>query len=92
MTIVATKDIHVIFVDDGGVRVTRAWTLLGVDGFELLPGAKIDVVAVEIVDSVVAVISSEDVNAATVYDRRVSIPRTRWLRASISIELAPRIG
>ena len=62
-----------------------AWTLFGVDWLELLPGAKLDVVAVEIVNSVIAVISTEDVNAATVYDSRVSIPRAGRLWASIGV-------
>ena len=91
MAIIAAKDIHVVFVDHRGVRMTRAWTLLGVDGLELLPCAELDVVAVEIVDSVVAVISTEDVNAATMDDSRVSIPRAGRLRAPIGIELTPRV-
>ena len=45
----------------------------------------------EVVHSVIPVVSSEDIDPSSVYNCSVSVTWTGWLWASISIELRPRV-
>jgi len=47
---------------------------------------------VEVVDSVVAVVSSEDVDAAVVYDSSVAVTGRRRLRAFLGDDFKPVVG
>ena len=64
---------------------TRLW----IQGLLLLPSSLLDAVSVEVVHSIVAIISSEDVDAAAMHDCSVAITRRWRLGAAIRIELAP---
>lgn len=89
MPIVAAKDVHVVLVDDARVRVARAGPLLGIQWLQLLPSARLDAVLVEVINSVVAIVATEDVDAATVNHSCVAVSGARRLRAAVRIELTP---
>ncbi len=46
----------------------------------------------EVIHSVIAVISTKNVDTSTMHDCRVSVTRAWWLRAAICIELTPSIS
>ena len=46
----------------------------------------------EVINSVVAVVATKDIDAASVDHGCVTIPRTRWLGTTIFIQLTPGIG
>ena len=73
MTIVAPKHVHVILVDDAGVRMPRAGTTLRIHGIQLLPRSRLNTVLVEVVNSIVAIVSPKDVDAPTVHNCSVSV-------------------
>ena len=83
MAVISTEHIHVVLIDDAGVRVARAGSLLRIQRLKLLPGARLDAISVEVIDSVVAVVAAEDVDAAAVNDGRVAVTWARRLRAAI---------
>ena len=66
--------------------------LLRIQRFQLLPGARLDTISMEIVNSIVPIVPTEDVNASAVDHSSVSISGTGWLRAAVRIQLTPVIG
>ena len=46
----------------------------------------------KVINSVVAVVATKDIDAASVDHSCVTIPRTRWLGTAVSIQLTPSIG
>ena len=83
MAVISAEHVHVVFIDDAGVGVARARSLLRIQRLELLPGARLDAISMEVIDSVVAVVAAEDVDAAAVDDSCVSVSWARRLRAAI---------
>ena len=72
--------------------VSRAGALLGIQWLKLLPGVRLDAISVEVINTVVAVVATKDIDAASVDHSGVSISRTRWLGTAICIQLTPGIG
>ena len=91
MSVIAAEDVHVVLVDHCGMRVTGARPSLGIQRLHQVPRTVLDAVPVEVVDSVVAIVSTKDVDAAIMDNRGVPVPR-RW-RLGIAEwgKLAPRI-
>ena len=46
----------------------------------------------KVINTVVAVVATKDIDAASVDHSCVTIPRTRWLGTAVSIQLTPGIG
>ena len=83
MAVISAEHVHVVFIDDAGVGVARARSLLRIQRLKLLPGARLDAISVEVIDSVVAVVAAEDVDAASMDDGCVPVTRAGWLRAAV---------
>ena len=83
MAIISAKHVHVIFIDDTRVRVARAGSLLRIQWLELLPSTRLDAISVEVINSVVAIVATEDVDLAAMDNGRVPVTRAGWLRASV---------
>ena len=67
----------------------RAWTTLWIHWVQLLPRSRLDAVLVKVINSIVAIVPSENVDAATMHHCSVPVTRARWLRAAIWIQLTP---
>lgn len=91
VAIVAAKDKHVVFVDDTRVRVSRAWSGILVNRLDLLPCVGLNAVLVEVVDTIISIVASKDVNAAAMDHGCVPIARRRGLLAAVLIDLTPRV-
>ena len=83
MAVISTEHVHVVLIDDTGVGVARARSLLRIQRLKLLPGACLDAISVEVIDSVVAVVAAEDVDAASMDDGCVPVTRAGRLRAAV---------
>ena len=83
MAVISAEHVHVVFIDDAGVGVARARSLLRIQRLKLLPGARLDAISVEVIDSVVAVVAAEDVDAASMDDGCVPVTRAGRLRAAV---------
>ena len=83
MAVIPAEYVHVVFIDDAGVGVARARSLLRIQRLELLPGARLDAISMEVIDSVVAVVAAEDIDAASMDDGCVSVTRAGRLRAAV---------
>ena len=83
VSIVATKDVHVILIDNTRVRMPRTRTLLRVKWLKLLPRARLNAIAMEVINTVITIVASEYIDAPSMDYSCVSITRARWLRASI---------
>ena len=83
MAVIPAEHVHVVFIDDTRVGVARAGSLLRIQRLKLLPGACLDAISMEVIDSVVAVVAAEDVDAAAVDDCCVPITRARRLRTAV---------
>ena len=92
MTIVAPKHIHVIFKNHGWVWVSWAWTRLWILRLHQTPTVVLDAIAVEVVNSVIAIVPSKDIYWPVMDNCSVSIAGWWGLRASIGINLLPLIG
>ena len=92
MSIVAAKDVHVIFIDDGRVRMTWAWSSFWVEWFHQIPSAALNTEAMKIIDSIVSIIATEDVNTSIVDDCSMSISWGRRLCISVRGKLTPGIS
>ena len=46
----------------------------------------------EVINSIVAVIATKDIDAAAVDHGSMAIPRTRWLGTAVCIQLTPGVG
>ena len=79
MAIIATKHVHVVLINYTGMRMTRAWSLLRIQRLKLLPCARLNAISVEVVNSVVAVVTTENVDASAVDYSCVAVTRTWWL-------------
>ena len=68
-----------------------AWarSLLRIQGFKLLPRARLNAVSVEVVNPVIPIVTTKDVNTATVDHGCVTVTRTWRLRAPVRIQLTP---
>lgn len=91
MSVIAAEDVHVVLVDHCGMRVTGARPSLGIQRLHQVPRTVLDAVPVEVVDSVVAIVSTEDVDAAIMDNCGVPVPWRRRLGVAEWGELAPRI-
>ena len=91
VAIVATKYIHVVIIDDAGVRVARTWALLWVKRIDLLPLASLNTVFVEVINPVVSIIAAKNVDLARMHHCCVAIARTGRRGTTIRIELAPSV-
>ena len=83
MAVISTEYVHVVLIDDTGVGVARARSLLRIQRLKLLPGARLDAISVEVIDSVVAVVAAEDVDAASMDNGCVPVTRAGRLRAAV---------
>ena len=83
MAVISTEHVHVVLIDDTGVGVAWARSLLRVQRLKLLPGARLDAISVEVIDSVIAVVAAEDVDAASMDDGCVPVTRAGRLRAAV---------
>ena len=83
MAVISTEHVHVVLIDDTGVGVARARSLLRIQRLKLLPGARLDAISVEVIDSVVAVVAAEDVDAASMDNGCVPVTRAGRLRAAV---------
>ena len=92
VSVISAKDVHAVLKNDAGMGVSWAGTLLWIQRLELLPGVRLDAVSMEVINSVVAVVATKDIDAASVDHSCVTIPRTRWLGTAICIQLTPGIG
>ena len=92
MAVIPAEYVHVVLIDDTRVGVARAGSLLRIQWLQLLPGARLDAISMEVIDTVVAVVATKDIDAASVDHSCVTIPRTWWLGAAVCIQLTPGIG
>ena len=91
VAIISSEDVHVVLVDDAGVRVSGAGALFGVKRLELLPCARLYAISMEVINSIITIVATENINAASVDHRCVPVARARRLRTSVRVELAPII-
>lgn len=91
VAVIATKHVHVFFVHNARVRVARARSLLRIGWFELLPGSRRDVVPVEIIYTIIAIVAAEDKNASTVHNCGMSVTWTGRLWATVGVKLRPGV-
>ena len=92
VSIIPAKHVHAVLENDAGVRVPWAGTLLRIQWFELLPSVRLDAVSVEVIDPVVPVITTKDINAAAVDHSGVTVSWTRRLGTAVCIQLTPSVG
>ena len=83
MAVIPAEHVHVVFIDDTGVGVARAGSLLRIQRLKLLPGARLDAISMEVIDSVVAIVAAEYVDAAAVDDCCVPVTWARRLRTAV---------
>jgi hypothetical protein len=72
--------------------VPWAWSSFGVYRFHQAPFSGGDAVSMEVVNSVVAIITSKDVYASVVHDCCVTVSGGRWLRAACRNNFNPVVG
>ena len=92
MSVISAKDVHAVLENDTGMGVSWAGALLWIQWLKLLPGIRLDAVSMEVINSVVAVVATKDIDAASVDHGCVTISRTRRLGTAIFIQLTPGIG
>ena len=92
VSVIPAKDVHAVLENDTGMGVSWAGTLFWIQWLKLLPGVRLDAVSMEVINSVVAVVATKDIDAASVDYSSVTIPRTRWLGTAVCIQLTPGIG
>ena len=92
MSVISTKHVHAVLEYDAGMGVSWAGALLGIQWLKLLPGVRLDAISMEVINTVVAVVATKDIDAASVDHSSVSISWTRWLGTAICIQLTPGIG
>ena len=83
MAVIPAEYVHVVLIDDTRVGVARAGSLLRIQWLQLLPGARLDAISMEVIDSVVAVVATEDVDAAAMDDGGVPVTWARRLRTAV---------
>ena len=85
--VIAAEDEHGVLEDHGRVAVPGRGRLLSLVAEDLLPRVVVDVVLIEVIDSVEAVIAAEDEDASRVDDGDVSVPGRG--RHVVSLDLLP---
>ena len=83
MAVIPAEYVHVVLIDDTRVGVARAGSLLRIQWLQLLPGARLDAISMEVINSVVAVVATEDVNAAAMDDGSVPVTWAWRLRTAV---------
>ena len=92
MSIIATEDIHVVLVYDGRMRMPGTRSSFRVQRLHQVPSAILNAVPVEVINSVVPIITSKYVDAAIMHNCGVTISWRWWLCVPERRKLAPRIG
>ena len=92
VSIVSAKHVHAVLENDAGMGVSWAGALLGIQWLKLLPGVRLNAISMEVINTVIAVVATKDIDAASVDHSGVSISWTRWLGTAICIQLTPGIG
>ena len=92
MSVISTKYVHTVLENDAGMGVSWAGALLGIQWLKLLPGVRLNAISMEVINTVIAVVATKDIDAASVNHGCVTIPRTRWLGTAVCIQLTPSIG
>ena len=83
MAVIPAEYVHVVLIDDTRVGVARAGSLLRIQWLQLLPGARLDAISMEVIDTVVAVVATEDVDAAAMDDGSVPVTWAWRLRTAV---------
>ena len=83
MAVIPAEYVHVVLIDDTRVGVARAGSLLRIQWLQLLPGARLDAISMEVIDSVVAVVATKDVDAAAMDDGSVPVTWAWRLRTAV---------
>lgn len=79
MSIISSKNVHVWIEDYRWMWMSWTWTSFRVNWLHQTPFSSCDTVSMKVVDAIVAIIPTKNINAPVIDDRSVTISR-RWRR------------